>query len=260
LAACSAAPQGQPVAADCQPKHQIETLEEGTITVAVPIQPPYSYQVDGKWVGLDYESLEAIAALECLTLNVQSVSYATGLELIQTGRVDTAMGGIYRTDERVKILSMGATVYREAAALVSFDGYANLDSLKGARVGVVQGYLWNEDLQRELGADAVTVYQTSDAMYNDLKAKRIDVAVYGTAEAGYRLQQEPDSGLVVELFEPTEKITATLEPGHVTLPKTLGNDQLTTAFDEDIAELLASGAIAKILEGHNVSGDLAGEG
>lgn len=96
------------------------------------------------------------------------------------------MGGIYRTAERAQLLNLGAKVYRDGVALLSKESYTSLADLASKKVGVIQCYLWNKDLQAALGDDAIKQYQTSsDALFSDLKAGRINVAVFTIVEAAY---------------------------------------------------------------------------
>jgi ABC-type amino acid transport substrate-binding protein len=98
-----------------------------------------------------------------------------------------------------------------------------------------------------LGNVAIKQYQTSDALFSDLKAGRINAAVFTTAEAAYRLSQAPSDGFVSETFEPTDNVQATLERGQVVLPHPKGADAMTKAFDEEIQTLVARGRIGEIL-------------
>lgn len=246
--------------ADCTPQHaDIQTLTEGTLKVAAPVTPPYLTKEGGEFGGVDTAVLERIAKMECLDIDWQEVQYAAGLQGVQSKRLDVFIGGLYRTDDREKIMALGQTVYRDGMNLLSRDGYTKLEDLEGKNVGVIQGYLWNADLQRELGDSQVKQFQTSDALFNDLKAGRVDVAVLTTAEAAHRLAQDPDLGLKSEAFEPTEKVGPSMQPGEVTFPIEISNTSLRKAFDADIKELHESGEIAKILEEYKMDPELSGD-
>jgi polar amino acid transport system substrate-binding protein len=261
LTACSSSAGTPAAAVDCTPAHSgLKTVNAGKLTVGTPISPPYVLKNGDEIGGVDAEIIKEIAAMECLDVNWQEVTFAAGLQSLQSGRVDTSMGGIYRTSERAQLLDLGATAYRDGVALLSKEGYKSLSDLDGKKVGVIQGYLWNKDLQTALGNDAVKQYQTSDALFNDLKAGRINVAVFTTAEAAYRLSQSPSDGFVSEPFAPTEKVQATLEPGQVLLPHPKGSDAMTKAFDENIQTLVASGRIGAILSEQKMDPALAGGG
>lgn len=260
LSGCGSSAATSPAAADCTPAHAgLETVKSGKLTVGTPVTPPYVLKNGGEISGVDAEIVKEIAALECLEVDWQEVTFAAGMQSLQSGRVDTAMGGIYRTPERAELLDLGATAYRDGVALLSKEGYSSLEDLSGKKVGVIQGYLWNKDLQAALGNDNIKQYQTSDALFNDLKAGRINVAVFTTAEAAYRLSQAPSDGFVSETFEQTEQVQATLEPGQVVLPQTKGADALSKAFEENIKTLVDNGRIGEILSEQKMDPALAGD-
>lgn len=249
------------VADDCTPAHEgIQTLEEGVLKVAAPVTPPYLTKSGNEFSGVDGEIIKEIAANECLEIQWEEVQYGAGLQSLQSGRLDTFVGGLYRTDEREGLMAMGETVYRDGMNLLSAEGYSSLEDLEGATVGVIQGYLWNADLVAELGDGNVKQFQTSDALFNDLKAGRIDVAVLTTAEAGHRLAEDPDLGMESVLFEPNEKVAASVDPGQVTFPVESDNDSLRQAIDDNITELTESGRVAEILEEFDMDPTLAGQG
>ena len=257
LAGCSSSSGDDATASDCTPAHEVETVQAGKLTVAVPVSPPYSIKDGDRYTGLDNDILAQIAELECLEIEYQEMSFSAGLQSVQSGRVDTATGGVGKTEERGESLNQGYTTYRDGMALVSEEGYSTYEDLESLTLGVVQGYFWNDDLIAAFGIDRVKQYQNSDAMFADLEAGRIDVAVASTSEAGYRLTQAPDSGLVVELMEPHESIAGSLGFGEVGFPNQKGS-ALTAAFDEDVQTLLESGAIADVLASYKIDGAMAG--
>jgi polar amino acid transport system substrate-binding protein len=260
LTACGSSSGSSAAADDCTPAHAgLKTVTAGKLTVGTPVTPPYVLKTGNEISGVDAEIIKEIAALECLQVGWQEVTFSAGMQSLQSGRVDTSMGGIYRTAERAELLGLGATAYRDGVALLSKEGYKSLDDLNGKKVGVIQGYLWNKDLQTALGNDAVKQYQTSDALFSDLKAGRINVAVFTTAEAAYRLSQAPSDGWVSATFEPTDKVQATLEAGQVVLPHPKGADAIAKAFDEDIQTLVDSGRVGEILTEQKMDPALAGD-
>ncbi|GER21523.1 cystine ABC transporter substrate-binding protein [Zafaria cholistanensis] len=260
LTGCGSSSGSSAAAADCTPAHAgLEPINAGKLTVGTPVTPPYVLKNGTEISGVDAEIIKEIAAMECLEVDWQEMTFAAGMQSLQSGRVDTTMGGVYRTAERAELLDLGATAYRDGVALLSKEGYKSLEDLSGKKVGVIQGYLWNKDLQAALGNDSVKQYQTSDALFSDLKAGRIDVAVFTTAEAAYRLSQAPSDGFVSEAFEPTEKVQATLEAGQVVLPHPKGADAMTEAFEEDIKTLVENGRIGAILSEQKMDPALAGD-
>jgi polar amino acid transport system substrate-binding protein len=261
LSACGGGDEaaGNSVAADCTPAHDFPTVEDGVLTVSTYVSPPYTAldRAGSDVSGVDGEIVRRIAEKECLTVQANPVTGAALIESLSSGRADVAIGGVYRTPEREDTLSLSDTMYRDGMALLSASGASSLDDLKGKKVGVIQGYLWNEDLQNVLGADEVTVYQDADSMLADLESGRVDATVLTTAEAAFRAKQS-GADLKVEEMEADDRVASSTAPGEVILAMQDGADQMATAFSEDIQSLLGDGTIAEILSGNGIDTSLAG--
>jgi polar amino acid transport system substrate-binding protein len=250
---------GNSVAADCTPAHDFPTVEDGVLTVATYVSPPYTAldRAGSDVSGVDGDIVQRIAEMECLTVQANPVTGAALIESISSGRADVAIGGVYRTPEREDTLSLSETMYRDGMALLSTSGASSLADLEGQKVGVIQGYLWNEDLQTVLGADNVTVYQDADGMLADLESGRVDATVLTTAEAAFRAEQSA-ADLKVEEMEADDRVASSTAPGEVVLAMQDGADQMATAFSEDIQSLLDDGTIAEILSDNGIDSSLAG--
>lgn len=249
LAACgggNSAASG--VSEDCKPAHQFSTIKDGTLTVSVYVTPPYTMKDGNGYKGVDTDLIKKVAEKECLKVQFNEIAAAGLIQSVQSKRADTALGGIYRTPERAKTLELSATAYKDGMVLVAKEKLSTLAQLKGKTVGVIQGYLWTEDLQKALGQGGVKIYQSSDGMVNDLKNGRLDVAVLTNAEAAYRIRQAPDSGLVATQIEATPKVAASQHPGEVVFPSPKGNTTQADAISADIQELVKDGTVAKVLK------------
>ncbi|GAA1508407.1 substrate-binding periplasmic protein [Nocardioides humi] len=243
---------------DCTPSHpDVPTLATGDLTVLVYVTPPYTTQEGNGFGGVDATIVKRLAELECLDLKTQSVAAAAGLASIQAERADIAIGGIYYTEERTETLSLSDPMYRDGMALVStgaVDG--TLAGLEGKTIGVVQGYLWNEDFQAALGADNVKLYQDTAGLITDVKNGRLDAAVLTSAEVGFRAKE--DSKLTATSFQPTPEIAASTSENGVVLALPKSATALTQALNEDIAVLIGDGTVAAALEAQGMDPALAG--
>lgn len=238
---------------DCTPAHpDLETIKEGTLTVSIYVTPPYTMEKDGSYSGVDTDIIRKVAELECLEVDLKAVAAAGLIQSIQSKRADTGLGGIYRTAERAEILELPATAYKDGMAILGTEELATLDAMQDKKIGSIQGYLWTEDFQQALGSDNVTIYQASDGMVNDLQNGRIQGAVLTTTEAAFRVQQNPDAGLVAADFQAAPEIEASTQPGEVVFPVPKGNTALATAFSADIQALQADGTIEDILTSYNL--------
>lgn len=261
LAACSSASPNSAKAPpkNCKPKHSgVQTLKKGTLTVSTNASPPYSIKKGDSFNGVDDQILSKLAAMECLTLDEQAIAPAGLIANVQSKRADAGAGGIYYTAQRAESLSLTVPMYRDGMALLSKKGLSSLADLKGKKVGVIQGYLWNADLQKALGSGAVKLYQSSDGLMNDLKNGRVDAGVFTNAEASYRLAQPVGKGLQSETFVPAQQVQASIAKSNVVLALSKGNTSLTNALNADIKSLVAEGAVAKALSSNGMSASLAG--
>ncbi|AJR18064.1 transporter substrate-binding domain-containing protein [Pimelobacter simplex] len=246
--------------AGCKPAHpDVPTLSKGRLNVLVYVTPPYTTKEGATYGGVEGAIVKEIAKLECLELKEQSVSAAAGLASIGAGRADLVVGGIYYTEERAQTLGLSAPMYRDGMALLSKDELGGtLADLEGKTVGVIQGYLWNEDFQKELGSDNVKLYQDSASLLTDVKNGRVDAAVLTSAEAGYRAAQ--DSGLTTTAFQSTPEIAASATQNDVVIALPKDKTDLIAAVDDDIRTLIENGTVADVLKDNGMDPDLAGPG
>ena len=242
----------------CTAAHpNVQTLAKGKLQVSAYVSPPYTAQNGSSIDGVDGTIIKKIAQMECLTLDINSVSGAAQIAGIQAKRVDLGVGGIYYTAARAKILSLSIPMYQDGMALLSKSKVAGtISDLKGKTVGVIQGYLWNADLQKALGVANVKVYQSSDGMIADLKNGRLAVAVLTSAEAGYRAKQT--SGLLVTPMQSTPEVAASQSKGKVILAIAKDETALTAALNADIKTLLSDGTIKSALTANGMDPSLAG--
>lgn len=249
---------GSTVPASCKPAHaNVQTLSSGTLSVLVFVSPPYTIQNGSSYGGVDGDIVKKLAGMECLKLKEDSVAPAALIASMQSKRADVAIGGIDYTAQRAQVLNTSVPMYQDGMALLSKSALSgNLDDLKGKSVGVIQGYLWNGDLQKLLGASSVKVYQDSAGLMTDLKNGRLDVGVFTSAEAGYRAKQTP--GLTVTEAKPNDQVIGSQTRNNVVLLITKGADDLTNALDADIKTLVSNGFIASVLKSNGMDPSLAG--
>jgi polar amino acid transport system substrate-binding protein len=234
------------VSDDCTPKLTLPTMKEGVLTVAAPQYPPLFTFEDGKAGGVDGEILNILAKQACLELEVRIDPAAGVIESVQAGRADLAAGGWYITPDRAEVVSMTDPIYSDPPVLVSKEGVSRIADLEDKTVGTTQGYLWVDDLKQYLG-DGAKLYQSPDAVFQDVANGRVDAGLMAVAEATYRLEQNPDTGLKSALMEPDPAIDASVRPSVTNFPHTKGKTEVTKVLNSLITELRENGRLAEIL-------------
>lgn len=250
------------VTEDCTPRHEdLDTIEEGTLTIAQYEYPPFSMYADntGELTGVEGDILTRFAEMQCLETDIVQGDSAAMITSVETGRADTTLGSWYRTQERSEVVRQSEPVITSPLSIVSTEGIDNVDDLMEARVGVGQGLVAVEDLQELLGDD-LNLYQNVDSAFADLQAGRIDAAVLGYGAAITQLENRPVEGAEIMPIEPDERIASTVEVGQTNFPTHLESDSLGEALDEIIIELRQEGIIEDIAGEYGFSPEVADPG
>lgn len=251
LAACGSSSDGTPVAEGCKPAYDVETVEEGVLTIVAPDYPPLFTYEDEELGGVDGEFFTYFAKKACLTTKVEVLPAAGVIEAIRGGRADVAGGGWYITPDRAEIIGQSEPFYTDPPVLVSEDPSANLDDYQDKTIGTTQGYLWVDDL-KEFSGDNAKLYQSPDAVFSDVLNGRIDVGLMAVAEASFRLSENADSGLKYQIVDPNPAISATEEPPVTNIPFVKDNPGMGEAINAAIGEFRADGGLTKALEAADI--------
>lgn len=251
LGACSSTSSNQ-VGADCKPESTFDTISKGTLSIVGPDYPPLFTNEQNKMGGVDGDVLAGFAKANCLNTKVQILPAAGVIEAVKGGQADVAAGGWFPTAERARVVNLSEPIYEDPNMLVGKNPSTNIDDYRGKRVGTTQGYLWTSELQKWAG-DNAKLYASPDAVFQDLLAGRIDVAMMASNEAAYRLSKAPaDAGLTAVRLTNTDEIPSTKLPAVTNLPSTKGNDALTAAINAYVEKIRADGTLGKILQNYNI--------
>ncbi len=267
LAACggdtstdSTTASGTGSGSDCTPKHEgLKTIEEGFLSVASYVYPPFSDVKGQELGGAEGEIITKIAEMECLDVKVVPGAASAMIPSIVSKRADTTIGSWYRTAEREKVVRLGTPVIADRLTLISKAGVGTIPDLKGKKVGSILGFLWNDDLKKVLGDD-VKFYDTAQAMYADLAAGRIEVIVDTYPSAQAVLETTPIEGLKFEVPPADPAVVSTQKPGQTQFPVSKDNEALGTALDENVAELRKNGELERIVVEHGFQPEAANPG
>lgn len=236
-------------AGDCTPAHpDLETVVDGTLTVATYTLPPFLVAEGKELKGLEGEILGAVAEMECLDLVGQPLDSGSVVQSVQNGRTDMAAGNWYCTAARAEVLNLAGPVYGDQLAVVSTSGADSISELleEDLVVGMPDGYNWMAEF-KEIFGDNLRIFPNPTAMYEDMKAGRIDALSDSFGSATYANEQN-GGAWDVEVLEPDERVATSVEPGQVCFPIGKDNESLLEAVNADVETLRESGELAKMLE------------
>ncbi|MGV9797783.1 substrate-binding periplasmic protein [Mycobacterium sp. NPDC003449] len=233
-------------------------MRPGALTVATFNFPPFLV-VEGTSVsGIEGDILRSIAEMECLTMTSQPLDTASVIPATQNGRTDMSAGDWYCTTARAQVLSLAGPVFSDQIVIVSDDGATTFDELQGRSIGTVDGYMWNEELQKIFGP-SLRVYPNPTAVYNDLEAGRLDSAIDSIGTASFAKKQK-SADWAIERPAPDPRVASSTVPGQVCFPMSVNNPDLFAAVSEDIVTLRNNGTIGRILKDNGLDPSAADPG
>lgn len=248
LAACGGTTSASSVAADCKPVvANVKTAQQGKLTAAVQEYPPYVSMKGGSVSGVDGEVIKRIAKDLCLQPDVKVQTPTAVIESVKNGSVDLTAGNWYINDERQSLFAVSKPVYLDKMALVTTNGADTLDGISSSSVGTVQGYLWVGDLQKALGSDKVKLYQSEDAVFQDVKNGRIAAGVITYGEGSYLLKNASNDKLKVTEMKPDERVQASVGAARTAVLVNKNEAPLRDAIDQVVANMRQDGSLAKAL-------------
>ena len=221
------------------------TIEAGKLIMSTNAEfPPYEMKDDsGKFIGIDVEIAEAIAAKLGLELVVDDMSFDAALLAVQQGKSDMVMSGVSVTDKRKLVMDFSDSYATSTLVVIVKEGSdVTLDNMGEKMIGAQRGttgYIYASDTPENggYGEDHVIAFETDAAAIEALKNGQIDCIIIDNAPANEHVTANP--GLTILEGEWVEEQYA------IGLPK--GNTELKTAVNQALAELKADGTLDTIV-------------
>lgn len=255
LVGCSSTTEST-VPEDCTPEHDgLTTYTEGTLSVGVPENLPYTQTTDGGGAGgLEIEVVELLAEAECLAVSYVPITYGNGIPMIsEQQQADMITGGWYVTPERAEQVGFTSPTFYDSMGIISADGATTVEELESiGQVGSGAGFSWEADMSEILGSNMVS-YPGTIEMRQDLENGRIDAALDGYAVATVAYA---DTEFQVEVAEPDDRVAITTDMPMIAFPIAQENTDLSDAFSELIDGYREDGTLTDLLAEYDLPEDL----
>ncbi|TYP79083.1 transporter substrate-binding domain-containing protein [Paenibacillus methanolicus] len=164
--------------------------------------PPFEFEKDGKYVGIDIDLLNAIAAEEGFEVEIKPMDFKGIIPGITSGQLDGAVAGISITEERKKVVDFTEPYYEAGLSLIVHKDTADIDNpedLKGKVIAIkkgTSGAIKAEELAKQYGAE-VKYFDDSPAMYQEVSNKNADVTIEDFPVISYKIAVDPNSNLKI---------------------------------------------------------------
>jgi polar amino acid transport system substrate-binding protein len=213
----------------------------------------------GEWLGIDADFTKAIAKAIGVDVDPVVITHAALAPSLQSGRLD-AIAGLYRTEERKKVMAYNELPFWYGIDVLiaqkSNGAIKSFADMKGKSLGTVRGSAQEQEatkLQEKFGVGDIKKYETADPMLLDLKAGRIDAAIWWGFTFDYAVKQNPDYELKVVEYMPPEYLGSDKLPGTFYVFRKEGSESLIKAFDAEIKSLLDAGEGKKIMDRYGLT-------
>jgi ABC-type amino acid transport substrate-binding protein len=224
-------------------------VEPGKLTVAFvdPLLPLYALS-GSRIIGSEGFLMHKVAERYGLELKPFPTTFGSILVSVREGRADVGLD-IFHTAERAKQFYYTIpTLYGRTAFIMSkTTPYSGADSLKGKKVGAIEGGLYVPYLKATYGEDNVVLYQAFAAALADVLNGRIAALTGSSIQGAGIVRDRPE--FVVHLLRPGEvgmsEAVVQQARDHVVNCK---NTELAKAIDEVYIQLRNTGEYQKQLE------------
>lgn len=164
--------------------------------------PPFEFEKDGKYVGIDIDLINAIAKEEGFEVEVKPMDFKGIIPGITAKQLDGAIAGISITDERKQVVDFSEPYYQAGLSLIVREDNNTIKSpedIKGKTIAIKKGTTgakFADELGKKYGA-TVNYFDDSPAMFQEVVNGNADVTIEDYPVISYKLAADPNSKLKI---------------------------------------------------------------
>ncbi|MFS0869176.1 amino acid ABC transporter substrate-binding protein/permease [Paenibacillus xylanilyticus] len=169
---------------------------------------PFEFQdVNGDFVGIDMDLLDAIAKDQNFKYEIKALGFNAAVQALESNQVDGVIAGMSITDERKQKFDFSDSYFDSGVVMgisANNDTVKSYEDLRGKKVAVktgTEGYTFAESVASEYGFTIVP-FDDSSQMYDDVKTgnsvacfEDFPVLAYGVKQNnGLKIVTKPEKG------------------------------------------------------------------
>lgn len=164
--------------------------------------PPFEYEQNGEYVGIDIELIKAIAAEAGFEIEIRPMDFKGIIPAIQSKQLDAAIAGINIREDRKKIVDFSDPYYDTGDTLVvraDDDTINGPEDLKGKTIAIkkgTSGAKLAEQFAKQYGA-IVKYFDDSSTMFQEVVNKNADATIEDFPVISYKLKMDPNAKLKI---------------------------------------------------------------
>ena len=215
----------------------------GSLKIAVEgTYPPFNFkdQKTNQLAGFDIEVAQLLAAKLGVKAEFITTEWSGILAGLSAGKFDVIVNQVGITPKRQESFDFSSPYTISSAQLIVKKDekrvFANLDDLKGKKLGVGQGSNYEEKAKSVAGIE-VKSYPGAPEYLQDLAAGRVDAALNDSLMVAYLLKNSP---LPLKAGAPIGELTKN------GIPFVKGNPKFQAALDGALAQIIKDGSLQKV--------------
>lgn len=207
---------------------------------------PFSFEENGKYMGIDVELIEAISKIEGFKYELKPMDFSGIIPALQAGQIDGSIAGMNITEKRKESVDFSDGYIKSGSSIVANKDNTDinsLDDLAGKTAAVKKGTTgaaFAEDNEAKYGLK-INYYDDSPSMFKAVENGNADFLVEDYPVISYQIKVDPNAKLRVAVDE----IEAAPFNGFAV--KKGVNQELLAMFNEGLKKLKENGEYAKIV-------------
>ncbi|MER2089540.1 transporter substrate-binding domain-containing protein [Sporosarcina sp. JAI121] len=156
--------------------------------------PPFEFEVDGKYTGIDIDIITAIAKNQGFEIEFDAMDFGGIIPAMQADQLDIAIAGMSITDDRKKVVDFSDPYFDAGLTLVvatKTTDIKGLEDLKGKTVAVKNGTTGAQfalEHESEYGFELVQ-FDDSPAMFQEVSNGNADALIEDYPVIAYAISQ-----------------------------------------------------------------------
>ncbi|WP_198410826.1 transporter substrate-binding domain-containing protein [Microbacterium halophytorum] len=204
---------------------------------------PFEFQEEegGEYVGFDIDIIYEIADRVGFEVEHENTNFDGIIPGLQTGTFDIAIAGMTITEERAEAVDFTSPYYKSGLRVgvpIDNDTIQGVDDLEGLTVATRLGSTSADYIQNNIEGATANTYEQLDQAYLSVEGGGSDAVLYDAPNVEYYILTAGQDSMkaVGELIEAQDYGIAVAK----------GNDELVTAMNEALAEMIDDGTYAEI--------------
>ncbi|MGO1257012.1 MAG: transporter substrate-binding domain-containing protein [Microbacterium gubbeenense] len=219
---------------------------EDSYTVATDTSfVPFEFQEEegGEYVGFDIDIINEIADRVGFEIELETTNFDGIIPGMQTGTFDIAIAGMTITEERREAVDFTSPYYKSGLRIgvpADDDTITSIDDLEGKTIATRLGSTSANYIEENIEGATPNTYEQLDQAYLAVEGDGADAVLYDAPNVEYYILTAGEGKLktVGELIEAQDYGIAVGK----------GNEELVTAMNESLAEMIDDGTYTEIFK------------